>query len=148
MSVTPELRTFSNTWPSKLLWPSCSNCFASTIRDDIPAAKMTAPNRELFLASMNSSERFRVYTAPGILGKRKCVHRVLASVARSEFSIQSLKRFRVGSECLAIDLEISLVHNHRASIHDHRHGRGKGGAPVFELVYRIVVQVVEELWPV
>ena len=52
----------------------------------------------------------------------------------------------MGGQSLAIDLEITLVHNHRASIHERRHRRRQGGAPVFELVYRVVVQVVEELW--
>ena len=42
-------------------------------------------------------------------------------------------------ECLAIELEITLVHDHRASIHERRHWRRRGGAPVFELVYRIVM---------
>ena len=48
-------------------------------------------------------------------------------------------------QCLAIELEITLVHNHRASIHERRHRRGEGGVPVFELMDRVVVQVVEEL---
>jgi hypothetical protein len=50
-------------------------------------------------------------------------------------------------DCLAIELEITLVNDHRASIHEGRHRRRQGGAPVFELAYRIVVQVVEGFSP-
>ena len=57
----------------------------------------------------------------------------------------SLERLGVCGECLAIELEITLVHDHRASIHERWHRRRQSGAPVFELVYRIVVEVIEEL---
>src|SRR5713101_7431639 len=62
--------------------------------------------------------------------------------------MQSLQRLGVRGQCLAIELEIALVHDHRASIHERRHRRRQGGPPVFELVYRVVVYVVEELQPV
>src|SRR5258708_2441609 len=58
--------------------------------------------------------------------------------------IKSLQRLGVRGQSLAIELEILLVHDDRASIHGRRHRRRQGGTPVVELMDRVVVQVVEE----
>ena len=59
-------------------------------------------------------------------------------------AIESLHLLGVGGQAFAVDLEVILIHHQRASIHEGGHRRCQRGAPVFELVYCVVMQVVEE----
>src|SRR5271168_3745294 len=58
--------------------------------------------------------------------------------------MQSLQGFGVRGQSLAIDLEIALVHDHGASIDGRRHRWREGRAPVSELMYGVVVQIIKE----
>ena len=54
-------------------------------------------------------------------------------------------QLRAGDECLAIQLEIALSYDDRARIHEGGNRRSRGGVPVFEFVYSVVVKVVREI---
>jgi hypothetical protein len=45
-------------------------------------------------------------------------------------------------QSLAIDLEIALVDDDRAGIDGRRHRWREGRAPVFELMYGVMVQII------
>src|SRR5271165_2896363 len=55
ISSTLDPRTFCNTCSSTVCPPRRSSCFASPIREDTPAARITAAIRELLLASNPAS---------------------------------------------------------------------------------------------
>src|SRR5215467_6720396 len=56
-----------------------------------------------------------------------------------------LQRLRVCRQRFAKHLYVALIHHHRPRIDPRRHGGRRRRAPVFELVHRIVMQVIGEL---
>src|SRR5215470_10659650 len=56
-----------------------------------------------------------------------------------------LQRLRVCRQSFAKHFDVALIHHNRSRIDPRRHGGCGSRPPVFELVHRIVMQVIDEL---
>src|SRR5262245_50373723 len=78
-----------------------------------------------------------------------CTHRlrlpeVPGTIKTSTPRFQMLQRPATRNERFAVKLKVALVHNDGAGVHEGRHGRGQGRAPVLELMDGVVVHIVQE----
>src|SRR5215471_7674141 len=78
-----------------------------------------------------STRRLRLPEVPG-------------TIQTSTPRFQMLQRPATRNERFAVKLKVALVHNDGAGVHEGRHGRGQGRAPVLELMDGVVVHIVQE----